>query len=213
MADTETRRDADPRANLGRPRPPRRPRGPLGVRPRQESRAWIPRLSTNPSASRRTAGRAGRRPSRSRNRLPPPAAASSHSSSLSTRTRGRPAKAVPLIGFAEAGGGGYFDDAGFPVGKGWDEIPFPAVNDEHAYALEISGNFDGAGLSRRHHHPDLARRLDPPRRPRGGQDPRRRGDGEGAQAPHRQDGRASFGQSPSTATAACRCATSSGSRG
>ena len=51
-----------------------------------------------------------------------------------------PAKAVPLIGFAEAGRGGYFDDAGFPAGKGWDEIPFPAVNDEHAYALEISGN-------------------------------------------------------------------------
>ena len=51
-----------------------------------------------------------------------------------------PAKAVPLIGFAEAGTGGYFDDGGFPVGKGWDEIPFPAVNDEHAYALEISGN-------------------------------------------------------------------------
>jgi phage repressor protein C with HTH and peptisase S24 domain len=51
-----------------------------------------------------------------------------------------PAKAVPLIGFAEAGRGGYFDDAGFPAGKGWDEIPFPAINDEHAYALEISGN-------------------------------------------------------------------------
>ena len=51
-----------------------------------------------------------------------------------------PAKAVPLIGFAEAGAGGYFDDGGFPVGKGWDEIAFPAVNDEHAYALEISGN-------------------------------------------------------------------------
>jgi phage repressor protein C with HTH and peptisase S24 domain len=51
-----------------------------------------------------------------------------------------PAKAVPLIGFAEAGAGGYFDDGGFPVGKCWDEIPFPAVNDEHAYALEISGN-------------------------------------------------------------------------
>ena len=50
------------------------------------------------------------------------------------------AQAVPLIGFAEAGRGGYFDDAGFPAGKGWDEIPFPAVNDEHAYALEISGN-------------------------------------------------------------------------
>jgi len=51
-----------------------------------------------------------------------------------------PAQAVPLIGFAEAGAGGYFDDGGFPVGKGWDEIAFPAINDEHAYALEISGD-------------------------------------------------------------------------
>src|SRR4026207_187995 len=47
---------------------------------------------------------------------------------------------VPLIGFAQAGAGGFFDDGGFPVGKGWDEIAFPAVNDEHAYALEGSGN-------------------------------------------------------------------------
>jgi phage repressor protein C with HTH and peptisase S24 domain len=50
------------------------------------------------------------------------------------------ARAVPLIGFAEAGTGGFFDDGGFPVGKGWDEIPFPAVTDENAYALEISGD-------------------------------------------------------------------------
>jgi phage repressor protein C with HTH and peptisase S24 domain len=49
-------------------------------------------------------------------------------------------KSVPLIGFAEAGSGGYFDDGGFPVGKGWDEIAFPGVTDEHAYALEISGD-------------------------------------------------------------------------
>jgi phage repressor protein C with HTH and peptisase S24 domain len=48
--------------------------------------------------------------------------------------------AVPLIGFAEAGSGGYFDDGGFPVGKGWEEIAFPSVNDEHAYALKISGD-------------------------------------------------------------------------
>jgi phage repressor protein C with HTH and peptisase S24 domain len=48
-------------------------------------------------------------------------------------------QAVPLIGLAQAGSGGYFDDGGFPVGKGWDEIAFPAVKDEHAYALEISG--------------------------------------------------------------------------
>ncbi len=50
------------------------------------------------------------------------------------------AQAVPLLGFAEAGSGGFFDDGGFPVGKGWDEIAFPAVHDEHAYALEISGD-------------------------------------------------------------------------
>ena len=53
---------------------------------------------------------------------------------------GGAAKSVPLIGFAEAGVGGYFDDGGFPAGKGWDEIAFPAVADDHAYALEISGD-------------------------------------------------------------------------
>jgi phage repressor protein C with HTH and peptisase S24 domain len=47
---------------------------------------------------------------------------------------------VPLIGFAEAGDSGYFDDGGFPVGKGWEEISLPSVTDEHAYALEISGD-------------------------------------------------------------------------
>ena len=48
-------------------------------------------------------------------------------------------RAVPLLGFAEAGSGGFFDDGGFPVGEGWDEIAFPAVSDQHAYALEVSG--------------------------------------------------------------------------
>ncbi|RAI43845.1 LexA family transcriptional regulator [Rhodoplanes roseus] len=59
---------------------------------------------------------------------------------LITDADGAAEQAVPLIGFAEAGTGGYFDDGGFPVGKGWDEIAFPAVGDEHAYALEISGD-------------------------------------------------------------------------
>jgi phage repressor protein C with HTH and peptisase S24 domain len=58
---------------------------------------------------------------------------------ISDETRS-PAEAVPLLGFAEAGAGGYFDDGGFPAGKGWDEIPFPALEDEHVYALEISGD-------------------------------------------------------------------------
>jgi len=50
------------------------------------------------------------------------------------------AESVPLIGFAEAGAGNYFNDGGFPTGKGWDAIPFPALEDQHAYALEISGD-------------------------------------------------------------------------
>jgi len=50
-----------------------------------------------------------------------------------------PPRGLPLLGFAEAGAGGYFDDGGFPAGTGWDEIAFPAVNDEHAYALAVSG--------------------------------------------------------------------------
>jgi len=59
---------------------------------------------------------------------------------LITDNHGTATQAVPLIGLAEAGAGGFFDDGGFPTGKGWDEIAFPAVNDEHAYALEISGD-------------------------------------------------------------------------
>lgn len=60
--------------------------------------------------------------------------------SLITEGQPAPARAVPLIGFAQAGVGGYFDDAGFPVGNGWDEIAFPSIDDEHAYALEVQGD-------------------------------------------------------------------------
>jgi phage repressor protein C with HTH and peptisase S24 domain len=52
----------------------------------------------------------------------------------------RVVQSVPLLGFAQAGAGGYFTDGGFPAGKGWDEVGLPSVNDEHAYALEISGD-------------------------------------------------------------------------
>jgi len=47
---------------------------------------------------------------------------------------------LPLIGLAQAGSDGYFDENGLPTGSRWDEIPFPDVGDPHAYALEISGN-------------------------------------------------------------------------
>ncbi len=51
----------------------------------------------------------------------------------------RPRVAVPLLGFAQAGRDGYFDDAGFPVGEGWDEVEAPGAG-EGAYALEIAGD-------------------------------------------------------------------------
>ncbi|MGH7153637.1 MAG: S24 family peptidase, partial [Acetobacteraceae bacterium] len=47
---------------------------------------------------------------------------------------------IPLIGLAQAGGEGYFDDAGFPIGGGWDEVSPPDIADANAYALEISGD-------------------------------------------------------------------------
>jgi phage repressor protein C with HTH and peptisase S24 domain len=46
---------------------------------------------------------------------------------------------IPLLGYAEAGREGYFDDAGYPTGKGWDEIALPGATDARAFALEISG--------------------------------------------------------------------------
>lgn len=47
---------------------------------------------------------------------------------------------VPLIGFAQAGVGGFFDDGGFPVGQGWEEISPPTGASENAYALKVSGD-------------------------------------------------------------------------
>ena len=47
---------------------------------------------------------------------------------------------IPLIGMAQAGSKGYFDDAGFPAGSGWEEIAFPELADENTYALEVAGD-------------------------------------------------------------------------
>ena len=47
---------------------------------------------------------------------------------------------IPLLGLAQAGGDGFFDDAGFPVGGSWDEVSVPEIGDPNAYALEISGD-------------------------------------------------------------------------
>jgi len=53
---------------------------------------------------------------------------------------GRRGHTAPLLGFAKAGSDGYFDDAGFPVGDGWEEVRFPGLETEDVYALEITGD-------------------------------------------------------------------------
>ncbi len=46
---------------------------------------------------------------------------------------------VPLLGMAQAGDDGFFDDAGLPTGDGWDqtELPVPAAG---LFSLRISGD-------------------------------------------------------------------------
>ncbi|OLP58299.1 DNA-binding protein [Xaviernesmea oryzae] len=50
--------------------------------------------------------------------------------------------AIPLIGFAQAGAGGFFDDSGFPAGQGWDMVDFPTASGikQGVYALEVQGD-------------------------------------------------------------------------
>lgn len=63
-------------------------------------------------------------------------------SDLLSGRKGQPPKLkqIPLLGFARAGKGGFFDDSGFPAGNGWEEIDVPGVTDSAAYALEITGD-------------------------------------------------------------------------
>lgn len=56
----------------------------------------------------------------------------------SGRSQGR--ASVPLIGFAQAGAGGFFTDGGFPAGQGWEEIELPGSIGEGAYALQVQGD-------------------------------------------------------------------------
>lgn len=46
---------------------------------------------------------------------------------------------IPLIGLAQAGSSGFFDDGGYPAGAGWDEVELPSTADMNAYALAIAG--------------------------------------------------------------------------
>lgn len=54
--------------------------------------------------------------------------------------RARRRVSVPLVGFAQAGAGGFFDDAGFPAGQGFDLIDLPDGSEEGSYALKVQGD-------------------------------------------------------------------------
>lgn len=71
-------------------------------------------------------------------------------------------RGVPLLGLAQAGRDGYFDDAGFPAGEGWDEVAAPGA-EEGTYALEISGD-SMAPLYREGDRVVVRPLSDPPRR-------------------------------------------------
>jgi phage repressor protein C with HTH and peptisase S24 domain len=62
---------------------------------------------------------------------------------LGARAMDRNAKGrsrIPLIGLAQAGQSGFFDDGGYPAGAGWDEVELPQTGDANAYALSINGD-------------------------------------------------------------------------
>ncbi|MSO64781.1 MAG: helix-turn-helix transcriptional regulator [Alphaproteobacteria bacterium] len=47
---------------------------------------------------------------------------------------------VPVLGLAQTGHSGFFDDAGFPKGTGWEEVDWPAIDAANVYALRITGD-------------------------------------------------------------------------
>ena len=47
---------------------------------------------------------------------------------------------VPIIGLAQAGRAGFFDDAGYPVSAGWGTVDFTNLGDANACAFKICGD-------------------------------------------------------------------------
>ena len=46
---------------------------------------------------------------------------------------------IPLLGLAQAGQDGFFDDAGLPVGEGWEQTALPRLSDT-LFSLRINGD-------------------------------------------------------------------------
>lgn len=50
-----------------------------------------------------------------------------------------PAAAIPMLGLAQAGADGFFDDAGLPTGDGWSQTDLPGAS-ESLFSLQITGD-------------------------------------------------------------------------
>ena len=50
-----------------------------------------------------------------------------------------PPATIPLLGLAQAGADGFFDDAGLPTGEGWEQTELPRLR-EGLFSLSITGD-------------------------------------------------------------------------
>src|SRR3546814_5299602 len=58
---------------------------------------------------------------------------------IGERARRGLARKVPLLGYAQAGAAGYFDDAGYPAGIAWAEIEVPSTGHHNTRAPKATG--------------------------------------------------------------------------
>ena len=195
---------ADPRPGLDRARPAGRTRRHVALGARQAQPASTPPPSTNPSAS----------PADGRERWPSTElvskALAATNSSIDTFVQligdgARGAQSVPLLGLAQAGAAAISTTAAFPPARAGTRWRCRRLSDEHAYALEISGD----SMKPAYRDGDIIV-VSPGTAIRRGdrvvvKTTRRRGDGQGTEAPHRQDARTAVAQSgPCRPHAGCR---------
>ena len=78
-------------------------------------------------------------------------------------------QSVPLLGLAQAGSGGHFDDSGLSGRQGLGRGGAALGQRRARLCAGDFRRFDEARLSRRRRHRGVAGHADPPRRPRGGE--------------------------------------------
>lgn len=59
---------------------------------------------------------------------------------LSQKKSRRALRSLPMIDLAAASAGEHFDKRGFPAGTKWGEASLPHFDDDHAYAMSVSGH-------------------------------------------------------------------------